>query len=132
VNRLRLVNARTGATIAESVEVAVSRRARRKGLLGRATMEPASALVLVPCAAIHTLFMRFAIDAVFVDETGRVVRIIAGLVPWRVAVASFAHAVIELPAGTTAGLVDVGDPLWLVTPSGRAGLSARALEEYVS
>lgn len=132
MNGLRLVNARTGATIAESVEVAVSRRARRRGLLGRAAVDPASALVLVPCAAIHTLFMRFAIDAVFVDETGRAVRIVPGLAPWRAAVAPFAYAVIEMPAGTAVGTVDVGDPLYLAAPSGRLGLSAGELAEYAS
>lgn len=132
MNGLRLVNARTGATIAESVQIGASRRARRKGLLGRPAMDPASALVLVPCAAIHTLFMRFAIDALFVDETGRIIRIVAGLPPWRAAVAPFAHAVIEMPAGATAGAVEVGDQLHLATPSGRVGLSAAELAEYAS
>lgn len=48
-------------------------------------------------------FMRFAIDAVFVDKGGRVVRVAARLAPWRTAVfASGAADVIELPAGTAA------------------------------
>ena len=49
----------------------MTRRDRRKGLLGRSGLEPASALIIAPCFSIHTMFMRFDIDAVFVDEDGR-------------------------------------------------------------
>jgi uncharacterized membrane protein (UPF0127 family) len=48
-------------------------------------------------------FMRFPIDAVFVDRAGRVVRVVADLPPWRLAIAARgARDVIELPAGTAA------------------------------
>jgi hypothetical protein len=71
----RLVNERTGATVASDVELAVDRPTRRRGLLGRAAMNPASAMVLSPCWMVHTAFMQFAIDVVFVDRDGRVVRV---------------------------------------------------------
>lgn len=49
------------------------------------------------------LFMRFAIDAVFVDRAGHVVRVAERLAPWRIAVfARGAAEVVELPAGTAA------------------------------
>jgi uncharacterized membrane protein (UPF0127 family) len=111
---LTLVNQRTDDTIATSVEVATSRAARRKGLLGREAFDPSAALVLAPCAAIHTMFMRFAIDVVFVDEEGRALKVVAGLPPWRIAIDPFAHAVIELPAGRLHQCrVGIGDRLYL-------------------
>jgi uncharacterized membrane protein (UPF0127 family) len=126
-----LINARTERAVADSVEVALSRNARRKGLLGRRGMAPFSALVLAPCAAVHTMFMRFAIDVIFVDAAGRAVHIVTGLPPWRAAIARVAHAVIELPAGTLASReVVVGDSLYLVPAGGgRLALSAGALRE---
>jgi len=59
------------------------------------------------------LFMRFAIDAVFVDRAGRVVRVADRLAPWRIAVfARGADEVIELPAGTASETrTQVGDEL---------------------
>ena len=99
---------------------AASRRARRKGLLGRAGLAPFSALVLAPCPAVHTLFMRFAIDVLFVDRDGRVVHIVQALAPWRAAMSSSAHAAIELPAGTLESRdVAVGDSLYLAEGGNR-------------
>ena len=96
---MTLVSERTQRVIAADVEVARTRRARRRGLLGRAGLDQSSALVLEPCAAIHTAFMRFAIDVVFMSRDGRAVRIVHRLQPWRIAVSTRAHSVIELPAG---------------------------------
>jgi uncharacterized protein len=121
-----LMNARTGSVVASDVEMALTRNARRRGLLGRTGLAPFSALVLAPCAAVHTMFMRFAIDVIFVDRDGRAVRVVPGLPPWRAAMKTFAHAVIELPAGTLASRhVAVGDPLYLTT-HGKGPLPVRA------
>jgi uncharacterized membrane protein (UPF0127 family) len=129
-----LMNARTERAVADAVEVALTRNARRKGLLGRTGLPPFSALVLAPCAAVHTMFMRFAIDVVFVDAAGRAVHIVTALPPWRAAMARVAHAVIELPAGTLASReVVVGDSLYLMpSGGGRLALSAGALRERFS
>jgi len=111
-NSIQLVNARTGATIAETVEIADTRATRNRGLLGRDRLEPGSALVISPCLAVHTAFMRFAIDVVFVDRDGCVVRIVRDLAPWRMAASWRAQRVIELPAGELhARDVRVGDRL---------------------
>lgn len=130
---LTLMNARTSCAVADEVEVALSRNARRKGLLGRDGLAPFSAMVLAPCAAVHTMFMRFAIDVVFVDADGRALRVVPGLAPWRAAMSPMAHAVIELPAGTLASReVAVGDPLYLVPGgSGRLPLCAADLREQL-
>ena len=133
VPMLSLVNQRTDAALAQHVEVAVTRRARRKGLLGRDGLGTSCALILAPCAAIHTMFMRFEIDAVFVDDDGRAVKVVRNLVPWRIAVDATAHAVVELPAGSLEEQdVAIGDRLYLQSASGdRVGLSASDLREQL-
>ena len=77
-----LVNRRTGRVLATSVEIARTRATRRRGLLGRDSMDPSGAFLLSPCCAIHTAFMRFAIDVVFVDKRGSIVSILHELQPW--------------------------------------------------
>ena len=97
-----LQNSRTGLMLAVEVEPAFDSKSRNRGLLGRAGMEDGSALILAPCSSIHTFFMRFAIDVLFVRKDGRVVKMYSDLVPWRIAFAVGAFAAIELPAGTAA------------------------------
>jgi len=73
--------------------------------------------MLSPCAAVHTAFMRFAIDIVFVDGDGRTVRVVPQVRPWRMTASLRARSVIELPAGTaTAADIRVGDLLYLAPP----------------
>jgi uncharacterized protein len=109
-----LINARSDETIARDVELAVTRRTRRRGLLGRDRLDASAALVLAPCWSIHTMFMRFPIDVIFVDRQGRAVRTISALPPWRMAAAPGAEAVIELAAGALRVRdVSVGDSLYL-------------------
>jgi uncharacterized membrane protein (UPF0127 family) len=109
-----LVNSRTGAVVAQDVEIADTRATRRRGLLGRDGLAAGSALVITPCFAVHTACMRFAIDVVFVDREGFVVRVVTDLGPWRIAAAWGAHSVIELPAGTVQSGVRAGDRVYLV------------------
>lgn len=116
VNDVALVNQRTGAPIATAVERAVTRASRRRGLLGRDRLDASCALMLEPCAAVHTAFMRFAIDVVFVDRQGYTVKIVRDLAPWRIAVAPRAHAVVEMAAGSLEHVdLSVGDRLFLST-----------------
>ena len=113
-----LVNARSEETIASDVNLALTRAARFQGLLGQDSLDRSAALVLSPCWSIHTMFMRFPIDVVFVDRDGRAVRIVRELAPWRIAVAPRAHAAIELSAGSVrARDVRIGDELYLVPPA---------------
>jgi len=113
--QMMLVHERTREVIASRVELAVTRRARRVGLLGRDGIGDQTALVLAPCLAVHTAFMRFPIDVLFVDRRGRALRLVHDLAPWRVAAAIRAYAVIELPAGALRKHeVEPGDRLELV------------------
>jgi uncharacterized membrane protein (UPF0127 family) len=88
--------------------------ARMRGLLGRKTLPRGEAILLRPAASIHTFFMRFPIDVVFVDENRRVLSIAHRVAPWRAAAARSAAAVLELAAGECArhGLRE-GDELQL-------------------
>src|ERR671922_408108 len=109
-----LINARTGAAVARTVEIADTRATRRRGLLGREAMATGSALLITPCFAIHTAFMRFAIDVMFIDRDGRVVRIVRNLTPWRMAIAVRARSVVEMPGGALQSCdVRLGDRLYL-------------------
>ena len=54
---------------------------------------------MVPCAAVHTAFMRFSIDVVFLDGAGRVQKIVSHLKPWRAASCSGSWQTLELAAG---------------------------------
>ena len=111
---MRLMNERTKQQVADVVEMADTRQTRRRGLLGRDCLERNAALMLVPCAAVHTAFMRFPIDIVFIDGDGCAVRTASRVQPWRVSIALSARAVIELPAGhLDACEVEIGDRLYL-------------------
>ncbi len=95
-----LRDTRTGTIIASHVELATDSASRRRGLLGRDRLEPGHAMVIAPCGGVHTFFMRFAIDVLFVRKDGRVVKCAHALAPWRIALAPRAYAAIECPAGT--------------------------------
>lgn len=100
---VRLVNRTTGAVLAVRVARAERMVERLRGLLGRDRLGQGEALAIEPCASIHTFFMRFAIDAVFLDRRGRVVRAISELRPWRATRFHLgAVQVVELPAGSLA------------------------------
>ena len=102
-----LVVRETGAVLAETLHAAFDSQSRRRGLLGRASWPAGYGLVLAPCSSIHTAFMRFPIDAVFVHRDGRVAKVARAVPPWRIRVRLGAFAVIELPAGAAAA-VEVG------------------------
>lgn len=112
---LSLINESTGATVASQVELALDRTARRRGLLGRTSLAPTSALVLSPCWMVHTACMQFPIDVLFLDRQGLVVQVSRQVGPWRAAMSVRAHVVIELPAGAAARRdVNVGDRVTFV------------------
>ena len=81
------------------ISVADTPLARMKGLLGRRSLDAGEGLLLRPAGSVHTAFMRFAIDVVFLDRDLRVLRIAPSVAPWRVVAQRGAKAVLELPAG---------------------------------
>lgn len=112
---MQLVRVPDGNVVAARVEGALDSATRRKGLLGRDALAADAALIIAPCSAVHTFFMRFAIDVVFVSRDGRVLKIAPAVVPWRTTGSLRAYAVIELAAGSAARAeLRAGDQLALV------------------
>jgi uncharacterized membrane protein (UPF0127 family) len=91
-----------GGPLCERCLLAETPLTRLKGLLGRRELPAGEGLLLRPASSIHMFFMRFPIDAVFVDRELRVLRVAADLKPWRLAAKRGAKAVFELPAGRCA------------------------------
>jgi uncharacterized protein len=94
-----LRNARTGHVLATDLEPAFDSPRRREGLLRHMGIARARAMILAPCAAIHTFFMQFPIDVVFVRRDGEVTKVCSRVRPWRAAFSSGAFAAIELAPG---------------------------------
>ena len=88
--------------VCERVEVASTRGARTKGFLGRDGLEPGEGLLIEHTGSVHTAFMRFPMDAVFIDKQMCVRRIVPDIPPFRIAWARRARRVLELPAGEAA------------------------------
>jgi uncharacterized protein len=103
-----------GRVLCENCLLADSFARRLVGLLGRKELNPGDGIVLRPEWSIHTFFMRFPIDAVFLDKSLVVVGIEDAIDPWRTAKQRGAKSVLELPAGESSrrGLA-VGDRLTL-------------------
>src|SRR2546421_232910 len=72
---------------------------RMKGLLGRAALQGEEGILLRPASSVHTAFMRFPIDVIFLDKENRIAKIAPNLRPWRTAAARHGETVIELAAG---------------------------------
>jgi uncharacterized membrane protein (UPF0127 family) len=101
---MRVVNQERNAVLAARCRVASSLRDRTVGLLGTTEVGPGDGLWIERSPSIHMFFMRYPIDAVFVDDQDRVVRVVERLRPWRiVAWVRGARDCLELPAGAVAG-----------------------------
>jgi uncharacterized protein len=103
-----------GTVVCERCTIADNPLRRMRGLLGRDGLESGEGLLLRPASAVHTYFMRFPIDVVFLDRSLVVVGISDSVDPWKARSQKGAKAVLELPAGESArrGLA-VGDQLEL-------------------
>jgi len=120
--RLRAVNRTRGALLATDMERADSPWARALGLLGRAALAPGEGLHILPCRSVHTCFMRFPIDVLYLDQSCRVVKTVADLRPFRFSWGGRrAHSVLELPAGTVAATGTNVDDRLILEPSGTVG-----------
>jgi len=95
------VNVTTKNELGERISKAVTFFQRTRGLLGRKKIKKGEGLYIPACRSIHTFFMRFTIDVVFINHDNRITRVVPGLVPFRIAFGPRNTAgVLELPAGT--------------------------------
>lgn len=98
---MRIINVTRNTVLADNAVVADRLLARIVGLLNKKELKPGEGLILKPCTSIHTLFMRFAIDALFVDKNNQIIKAIPHLGPFRFTHPYFNAALtIELPCGT--------------------------------
>lgn len=112
---MKIINKTKNTILAEEIIVADTILKRMKGLLGKKGLGQGQAMILRPCNQIHTLFMNFAIDVLFLDKDNRVVKAISNLKPFRISNIYFqAHLAVELPAGTLpASFTSQGDAISL-------------------
>jgi hypothetical protein len=108
-----LVRNQTRDTIlAHAAEVADTSAKRRTGLLKHERLEPGEGLWIVPCESVHTFFMKFPIDLVYLDKRRKVRKARSAVRPWRLSACLLAYSVLELPAGTVEQSgTQVGDEL---------------------
>jgi len=97
---VRVSNLTRNTTLTTCMEVADNGPKRNKGLLGRESLSSGEGLWIIPCEAVHTFWMRFPIDLVYLDSKKQIQKIVSAVPPWRLSGCLRAHSVLELPAGT--------------------------------
>ncbi len=112
----KLINKTKHSQIVSEVLIADSMYSRMKGLLGEETLSAEKSLWIKACTSIHTFFMKFSIDALFVDKDLIVKKKVSNLKPWRLTSPAWgASSVFELAAGTIQkSKTEVGDQLDVV------------------
>jgi uncharacterized membrane protein (UPF0127 family) len=113
--RIRVLNLTRNTTLTTCMEVADRGPKRNKGLLGRDQLSSGEGLWIIPCEAVHTFWMRFPIDLVYLDSKKRICKLVSDVPAWRLSGCLRAHSVLELPAGTIhATQTQLGDALEFV------------------
>jgi len=110
---MKIINLSKGTVLAENASLADDFISRLAGLLGRKGLASGQGLILSPSTSIHSFFMRFTFDALFVDKNRRVIAIYPDFKPFRLSrVFLGKNITIELPAGTIlSSRSQVGDQL---------------------
>ena len=103
-----LITTADGRVLCERCVIADGPFGRMRGLLGRKELPSGEGILLKPSGSVHTFFMRFPIDVVFLDRELRVVAIAPDVPPWRMRGARGAKGVVELAAGEASrrGLIE--------------------------
>lgn len=113
---MRIVNLRNNAVLAEKARIADSFFSRLTGLLNRRSLEKGEALILSPSNCVHSFFMRFRIDAIFLDKSGKVVGLLPSFKPFRTSRIYFNSSVtIELPENSIkSSQIQLGDTIKII------------------
>jgi uncharacterized membrane protein (UPF0127 family) len=98
--KYRIRNLTRGTVLGDSVDIADTSEKRTTGLLKHTELRPGEGLWIVPCEGVHTFFMKFAIDLVYIDRGHIVRKVVPNVVPWRLSLCLPAHSIVELPAGS--------------------------------
>lgn len=98
---VKIYNERNNALIGDKIRIADSFWTRFKGLMMASDLGEGEGLIIIPCNSIHMMFMRYAIDALFIDKTNKIVAIYKNLRPWIGLTKLYSNvvSVIEIPSG---------------------------------
>jgi len=97
---MKLINKNNGKILADNLKIADSFFKRLKGLLGRNSFNKGEGLHIISCSSIHSFFMKFRFDAIFLNKNNEIVYLIQNMPAWRVSEICFsAYSVVELPSG---------------------------------
>lgn len=98
--------------VCENAYVANTFLSRLKGLMFKDDLQDNEGMLISPCSSIHTFFMKFAIDAIFLDKEFNVIKIYSNLKPWRMTSLVFgAYQVLEIKSHTLKHALKVGDKI---------------------
>jgi uncharacterized membrane protein (UPF0127 family) len=101
--------------LADKADMADTSEKRRTGLLKHDHLDPGQGLWIVPCESVHSFFMKFTIDLVYLDKNKKVRKVRHRMVPWRLSACLSAHSILELPAGAVeASKTQAGDQLQIL------------------
>ena len=92
-------NITRGTSIGNEIDTAETSAQRRTGLLKHRKLEDGAGLWIVPCESVHTFFMKFPIDLIYLDRKHRVRSTVRALA-WRLSICLPAHSILELQVGT--------------------------------
>jgi len=101
--KLRITNLTRNTVLGDCIDVADTSAKRRTGLLKHDGLAPGEGLWIVPCESVHTFFMKFPIDLVYLGRDKKVRKVRHAVKPWRMSVCWSAHSILELPAGVAEG-----------------------------
>ncbi len=99
LTKLRIRNQTKGTDLADRADIADTSASRNQGLLKHTGLADGEGLWIVPCEGVHSFFMKFAIDVVFINKKRVVTKIRPNMVSSRIAFSVRAHSTIELPVG---------------------------------
>jgi uncharacterized protein len=116
-DRMRIFNVTRNTEVARNAEVARSGAKRSKGLLGRKCLASGEGMWIVPCEAVHTFFMKFALDLIYLDRKLRVKKVRTNVSPWRFSACLSAHSILELPCGAIGDSQTVAGDLLEISPT---------------
>ena len=113
--KITVVNRSKQTLVVKHLSIARSFFRRLKGLLGTNHLPQGEGLLIQPCNSVHSFFMRYPIDVLFLDSSSVVVKVVENMTAGRVAVARASSAVLEVPAGTVASTKSkIGDQLHII------------------
>lgn len=98
---MKILNSNKQIILATKVFYAENFFQRLIGLIGTKYLDKATGLLITPCSSVHTCFMRYPIDVIFLDEDNKILHIMHSIKPYRFSpIVKRAKKVLELPAGT--------------------------------